>query len=122
MALSTSNPTRNEVRAGSNVPTPPALPVFGGQNPEQLVFTDGRVRPAGDIGVQVIQHGQQYLAEVPVYGPGLEQDWTAGQRRWLELSGSSRLRTARQSGHYIYLEAPRLALRAVQRVVSEAAC
>ncbi|WP_026929963.1 alpha/beta fold hydrolase [Glycomyces tenuis] len=103
-----------ELRAGT-------LAVFAGENHEQLVFTDGEVESAGDIPVRVIQHGVQYLAEAsPEYGAGLEEDWTAGQNAWLALSSDSRLDTAEGSGHYIYVDAPDVALEAVQDVVSRA--
>ncbi|PRX97969.1 alpha/beta fold hydrolase [Allonocardiopsis opalescens] len=97
------------------------LAVFAGENPEQLVFTDGEVRSAGDIPVQVIQHGQQYLAEVPEYGPGLEEDWTAGQRGWLEVSSRSELSIAYGSGHYIYTDEPEVAVEAIERITAHAA-
>lgn len=97
------------------------LAIFAGENPEQLVFADGEVESAGDIPVRAIQHGVQYLAEAsPEYGEGLEEDWTAGQNAWLEVSGDSRLDVAEDSGHHIYLDAPDLALEAVQDVVSRA--
>nr|WP_255671610.1 alpha/beta hydrolase [Glycomyces amatae] len=97
------------------------LAVFAGENPEQLVFTDGEVQSAGDIPVRVIQHGQQYLAAAePEYGQGLEEDWTKGQNDWLNVSTDSRLDTAEDSGHYIYVDAPDLALEAVADVASRA--
>ncbi|RKN37987.1 alpha/beta fold hydrolase [Streptomyces hoynatensis] len=97
------------------------LAVYQGENPERLVFNDGEVRSAGDIPVQVVQHGQQYLAEVPEYGPGLEEDWTKGQQEWLAVSGNSELSTAENSGHYIYVDRPDLAVQAIERVAEEAA-
>jgi pimeloyl-ACP methyl ester carboxylesterase len=96
------------------------LAIYGGENPERLVFTDGEVRSAGDIPVQVIQHGVQYLAEVPDYGEGLEEDWTKGQRDWLNLSGDSDLSTAEDSGHYIYVDTPEIAIEAIETVTSQA--
>ncbi|HEU5129314.1 MAG TPA: alpha/beta hydrolase [Glycomyces sp.] len=97
------------------------LAVFAGENPEQLVFADGEVASAGDIPVRVIQHGVQYLAQTePEYGQGLEEDWTAGQEDWLNVSSDSVLETAEDSGHYIYVDAPELALEAVRDVVSRA--
>ncbi|WP_030144431.1 alpha/beta fold hydrolase [Glycomyces sp. NRRL B-16210] len=103
-----------ELRAGT-------LAFYAGENPEQLVFADGEVRSAGDVPVRVIQHGVQYLAEAePDYGQGLEEDWTAGQNAWLGLSSDSRLDTAEDSGHYIYLEAPDVALEAVADVLARA--
>ncbi|MBE1532319.1 alpha/beta fold hydrolase [Actinomadura algeriensis] len=97
------------------------IAVFQGQNPEQLVIEDGKVRPAGDIPVEVIKHGQPYLAAVPQYGQGLEDAWTAGQRKWLELSSKSKLTVAEKSGHYIYVDTPDVAVQAVRRVASQAA-
>ncbi|GAT70461.1 hydrolase [Planomonospora sphaerica] len=97
------------------------LAFFRGENPEKLVITDGEVRSAGNIPVEVIQHGEQYLAAVPEYGPRLEKAWSAGQRRWLALSPGSRLSTAAASGHHIYLDQPDVAVRAIERVTAEAA-
>ncbi|WP_262402786.1 alpha/beta fold hydrolase [Actinomadura sp. CNU-125] len=96
------------------------LAIFGGQNPEKLVIKDGKVGSAGNVPVEVIKHGQPYLAAVPQYGQGLEDAWTAGQRKWLELSGKSKLTVAEKSGHYIYVDAPDVAVQAVQRVASQA--
>lgn len=95
------------------------LAIFQGQNPEKLVITDGKVGSAGDIPVEVLKHGKQYLAAVPEYGPDLEQAWSLGQRKWLALSTHSALRTVADSGHYIYLEQPEVAVKAVQRVTSQ---
>jgi pimeloyl-ACP methyl ester carboxylesterase len=95
------------------------LAIFKGQNPERLVITDGAVGSAGNIPVQVIQHGKPYLAAVPQYGQRLEQAWSAGQRKWLTLSGNSKLSTAAKSGHYIYLEQPDAAVKAIQKVASQ---
>ncbi|MGW4795268.1 alpha/beta fold hydrolase [Nonomuraea sp. NPDC004297] len=97
------------------------LGIFQGQNPEQLVIADGKVRFAGNIPVEVVKHGQQYLAAVPTYGPRLEQAWSAGQRKWLALSGDSRLSTAAKSGHYIYVDQPDVAVQAIERVTAQAA-
>ncbi|WP_107081728.1 alpha/beta fold hydrolase [Streptomyces sp. SBT349] len=97
------------------------LAVFGGENPEQLVFTDGEVRSAGAIPVQVIQHGQQHLGVVPEYGPGLEEDWTKGQEAWLAVSTNSELSTAENSGHDIHIDEPEVAVAAIEHVASQAA-
>lgn len=96
------------------------LAIYAGENPEKLVFADGEVRAAGGMPVRVIQHGQQYLAEVPKYGPGLEQDWTAGQKAWLHLSSDSKLSTAENSGHYVYVDEPEVAVKAIEDVASKA--
>ncbi|MEV0381729.1 alpha/beta fold hydrolase [Nonomuraea sp. NPDC050643] len=97
------------------------LAVFQGENPEKLVITDGEVRSAGNIPVEVVKHGKPYLEAVPTYGPSLEQAWTAGQRKWLALSGDSRLSTARNSGHYVYVDEPAVAVQAIERVTAQAA-
>jgi pimeloyl-ACP methyl ester carboxylesterase len=92
-----------------------------GEYPEKLKVTDGEVRSAGDIPVEVIQHGRQDLAVIPEYGPDLERVWTEGQRKWLALSSNSTLSTATNSGHYIYIDQPDVAVQAVQRVASQIA-
>ncbi|TDC81445.1 alpha/beta fold hydrolase, partial [Nonomuraea deserti] len=92
------------------------LAIFKGQNPEKLVITDGKVRSAGDIPVEVIAHGRPYLAAVPTYGPRLEKAWAAGQRKWLAISSAGKLSTAARSGHYIYEDQPDAAVKAIQRV------
>jgi len=97
------------------------LAALQGENPEQLVVPDGEVRSAGDIPVEVIQHGKQYLAAVPEYGPALERAWSEGQQKWLTISSRSNLSTATDSEHHIYLDQPDLAVRAVQRIAAEAA-
>jgi pimeloyl-ACP methyl ester carboxylesterase len=97
------------------------LAIFQGQNPEKLRIPDGKVRSAGHIPVEVIKHGKPYLADIPEYGPALERSWTKGQHKWLALSSKSKLSVAKKSGHYIYLEQPKIAVQAVQRVASKAA-
>ncbi|SOD61838.1 Pimeloyl-ACP methyl ester carboxylesterase [Streptomyces zhaozhouensis] len=98
------------------------LAVFEGQNPEQLVFADGDVVPAGDIPVRVLQHGVQYLAELdPEYGEGLEEDWTAAQEEWLSLSSDSERTVVENAGHYIHTDAPEAAVEAISDVVARAA-
>lgn len=97
-----------------------SLAVYSGQNPEQLTIQDGAVGSAGDIPVEVIRHGQPYLAAIPEYGAALEKAWTAGQDKWLELSSHSKASTAADSGHYIYVEQPDVAVQAVRRVTAEA--
>ncbi|MGP4109765.1 alpha/beta fold hydrolase [Streptomyces sp. 4N509B] len=98
------------------------LAVYGGENPERLVFTDGEVRSAGDIPAEVIRHGREYFPDiVPEYGQGLEEDWAAGQEKWLAISTNSEPSTAENSGHDIYLDEPEVAVAAVERVVTGAA-
>jgi pimeloyl-ACP methyl ester carboxylesterase len=93
--------------------------VMQGQNPENLVVPDGKVRSAGWIPTQVIRHGQQYLAQFPTYGPALERDWTKGQYAWTAVSGRSTIRVAEGSGHYIYVDRKDIAVKAIQRVAGQ---
>lgn len=97
------------------------LAILHGGEPEMLTVPDGKVRSAGDIPVEVIHHGKRYLAEVPDYGPGLERAWTDGQRKWLAVSSRSKLSTAKSSAHYIYVDQPDVAVRAIERVTAQAA-
>ncbi|MFB4300524.1 alpha/beta fold hydrolase [Actinomadura sp. NTSP31] len=97
------------------------LAVNAGNNPEKLVITDGKVRSAGNIPVEVIEHGKKYLAAVPGVGPRLERDWAAGQRKWLAISSNSKLSTAANSQHYIYVDQPAIAVQAIQSVASRVA-
>jgi pimeloyl-ACP methyl ester carboxylesterase len=97
------------------------LAVIDGQSPEKLALPDGDVKSAGDIPVEVIQHGKPYLEAIPEYGQALEQAWAEGQRKWLAISSRSNLSTAANSEHYIYVDEPDVAVRAIQRVAGEAA-
>lgn len=103
-----------EVRAQS-------LAVYRGENPEKLMITDAEVRSAGNIPAEVVQHGQPYLAALPEYGPALEKAWADGQRKWLGVSSRSNLSTATNSGHYIYVDEPDVAVQAVERVIAQGA-
>ncbi|WP_243791802.1 alpha/beta fold hydrolase [Saccharopolyspora gloriosae] len=127
--LDTTSPTQTadlerEIPANATGPAAElrdqSLAVFRGENPEQLVIPDGEVASAGDIPVEVIQHGKQYLAAVPEYGPGLEQAWSDGQQKWLALSAHGERSTAANSEHYIYLDEPDVAVQAIDRVVEHA--
>ncbi|MBQ0825144.1 alpha/beta fold hydrolase [Streptomyces tagetis] len=91
-----------------------------GENPEKLVVDDEKVRPAGDIPVEILRHEHQFDS-VPEYGPGLEDMWADGQKQWRALSDRSTLSMAERSGHHIHVDRPDLAQAAVERVVAEAA-
>ncbi|MFI6950794.1 alpha/beta fold hydrolase [Streptomyces sp. NPDC050422] len=93
--------------------------VAKGQNSEKLAFPDAEVRPAGDIPVEVIQHGTKYLGAFPAYGSGLEKVWAEGQRKWAGISSNSKLSTAAGSAHHIYVDRADLAVKAVQRVTAQ---
>ncbi|MFD3309896.1 alpha/beta fold hydrolase [Streptomyces sp. NPDC058694] len=96
------------------------IAVNEGQNPEKFIIADAGVRSAGNIPVQIIRHESQY-AEVPDYGPALEEMWAEGQHQWRALSGRSRISVAAGSGHYIHVDRPDLAVEAIQRVTAQAA-
>ncbi|MEB3964304.1 alpha/beta hydrolase [Streptomyces kunmingensis] len=95
------------------------LAMSEGQNPEKFRITDAEVRPAGNIPVQIIKHESQY-SEIADYGPALEQMWCDGQRQWLALSRRSSVTTAAGSGHYIHVDRPDVAVKAIQRVTAQA--
>lgn len=97
-----------------------SLAVYRGENPELLTMQDGEVGYAGDIPVEVIRHGQPYLAAIPEYGPALEKAWADGEDKWLDLSSRSNPVTATASGHYIYVDQPDVAVQAVRSVTTEA--
>ncbi|MFJ9557943.1 alpha/beta fold hydrolase [Nocardiopsis sp. NPDC101807] len=98
------------------------LAVFEGENPERIVIeSDPEVRSAGDIPTEIIQHGVQYLGEIPEYGADLERVWAEGQEKWSGVSGLSELSTAEESGHYIHVDQPEIAVEAVRRVTDQAA-
>ena len=94
------------------------IAVNKGQNPEKFVIADAKVRSAGNIPVQIIRHESQY-AEVPDYGPALEAMWAEGQEQWRALSGRSRIGVATGSGHYIHVDRPDIAVKAIQRVTAQ---
>ncbi|WP_245887023.1 alpha/beta fold hydrolase [Umezawaea tangerina] len=101
-----------ELRAG-------LLATTHGENPEKLALDDGPVRSAGTIPVEIVRHGNPYLAEIPEYGPALEQVWATGQQKWLALSPRSTQSIAEGSGHYIYVDRPDIALQAIQNIAEE---
>ncbi|WNV86395.1 alpha/beta hydrolase [Umezawaea sp. Da 62-37] len=92
-----------------------------GDNPEKFLIVDGEVRSAGAIPVEVVQHGKPVFAELPVYGPDLDRQWAEGQAKWLAVSSGSTPSTAAESGHYVYVDQPDIAVQAIQRVVAEVA-
>ncbi|MGC0384295.1 alpha/beta fold hydrolase [Streptomyces sp. SAI-129] len=96
-----------------------AIAANEGQNPERFVIADGPVHSAGDLPVEILKHESQY-AEVPEYGPALENMWAKGQQEWQQLSTDAEVTTAKGSGHYIHTDRPDLALKAVQTVTARA--
>ena len=91
-----------------------------GHNPERLVFGGAPLPPIGDLPLIVVQHGKPIYAGIPAYGRQIQRIWSAGQRDWLKLSPRSQMVIARNSGHYIYLDQPRLTLRLIGRALKEA--
>lgn len=97
------------------------LALSSGENPERLRVSDGDVESAGDIPVEVVTHGPEFLTAVPGYGADLERIWSNGQHEWLGLSDDSALTVAEQSSHHIYVDQPDVAVDAIRRVVTEVA-
>ncbi|QVQ54353.1 alpha/beta fold hydrolase [Spiractinospora alimapuensis] len=98
------------------------LALFGGENPEAITIdSDPAVRSAGDIPTEIVQHGVQYLGEVPEYGDELERVWSEGQEQWTAVSSASELSTAEEAGHYIHVDQPDAALGAIERVTEQVA-
>ncbi|MGW6008462.1 alpha/beta fold hydrolase [Streptomyces sp. NPDC055210] len=95
------------------------IAVNEGQNPEQFLIADAPVRSAGRIPVRIIKHESQF-SEVPDYGPALERMWAEGQQEWRALSARSRVSTAAGSGHYIHVDRPDVALKAIRQVTAQA--
>ncbi|MEK8145116.1 hypothetical protein NKH18_38095 [Streptomyces sp. M10(2022)] len=91
-----------------------------GQNSEKFVIADGEVQSAGDIPVEILKHESQY-AQLPEYEPALEKMWADGQNEWRAISGRSNLSTAAKTGHYIHVDRPDLASKAIQKVTAEVA-
>lgn len=92
-----------------------------GQNPEMIKIEDGPVHSAGDIPVEVVKHGPDFLTQMPEYGQELEKVWSDGQKEWLKLSSESKLTVAEKSTHYVYVDQPEVAVKAIQDVTSKAA-
>ncbi|MGW3422376.1 hypothetical protein [Streptomyces phaeochromogenes] len=46
--------------------------------------------------------------------------WTDRQHEWRELSGRSGISVAAGSGHYVHVDRPDLAIRAIQQVTAQA--
>ncbi|MFE7034160.1 alpha/beta fold hydrolase [Streptomyces sp. NPDC057621] len=95
------------------------IAVNEGQNPEQFLIADAPVRSAGRIPVRIVKHESQF-SEVPDYGPALERMWAEGQQEWRALSARSRVSTAAGSGHYIHVDRPDVALKAIRQVTAQA--
>lgn len=93
-----------------------------GHNPERLVFSGAPVAPIGNVPLTVVQHGRQIFGAVPTYGRRIQRIWSQGQRDWLALSPRSRMVIARHSGHYIYLDQPKLTLRLIRRALAQVGC
>ncbi|MFC4223704.1 alpha/beta fold hydrolase [Lysinibacter cavernae] len=78
------------------------LSMTSGENPERMILTGDPLASIGDIPLTVIRHGLDLFAEIPTYGPQLDEIWVAGQEDWLALSTRSNMIVAETSGHYIY--------------------
>jgi pimeloyl-ACP methyl ester carboxylesterase len=96
--------------------------ITSGVNQERLKVAGSRWAPAGSLGrtpLAVVEHGEDIFAPVPRYATRLQRHWAGGQRRLSRLSQRSQLIIATNSGHYIYLDQPQLALDVINSVIGE---
>jgi hypothetical protein len=78
--------------------------------------------PAGALGhipVDVAEHGQNIFAATGKHDRPLQDHWAGGQRDLSRVSSRSQVIIATQSGHYIYLDQPQLALDVINAVIAE---
>ena len=83
-------------------------------NPEQLVYNGQPLGSLGNTPLTVAQHGEQIYAGLPQDGPQIQEIWAMGQQQLALLSSNSKLITIPQSGHYIYLDQPAVAVQLIE--------
>jgi pimeloyl-ACP methyl ester carboxylesterase len=87
-------------------------------NPENLVYAGQPIGSLGSTPLTVAQHGEQIYAAVPQYGDQLQVIWAKGQQQLALLSSNSTLITVPQSGHYIYLDQPAVAVQLIEHATA----
>jgi pimeloyl-ACP methyl ester carboxylesterase len=92
--------------------------LVSGDNPERLVYDGDPIGSLRHVPLTAVEHGLPIFSAVPTYGADLQRLWSAGQREWLAGACGGRLVTARQSGHYIYLDQPQLTIRLIKRATN----
>jgi pimeloyl-ACP methyl ester carboxylesterase len=99
-----------------------AVSITSGHNQERLKVRAADWAPPGALGhtpVDIAEHGQDIFAAAGKYARPLQNQWAGGQLRLAELSARSQVIIAPRSGHYIYLDQPRLALDVINAVIAE---
>jgi pimeloyl-ACP methyl ester carboxylesterase len=99
-----------------------AATINSGHNRERLMVTTDNWAPPGALGhtpVDVVEHGQDIFATAGKYARPLQNQWAKGQLGLAKLSHRSQVIIATRSGHYIYLDQPRLALDVINAVIAE---
>jgi pimeloyl-ACP methyl ester carboxylesterase len=99
-----------------------AVGILSGHNPERLKVVRATWAPPRALRhtpVAIVEHGKNIFAAAGKYGAPLQRHWSRGQRQLAKFSWRSQLIVATRSGHYIYLDQPRLALDVINAVVAE---
>jgi pimeloyl-ACP methyl ester carboxylesterase len=87
-------------------------------NPEELIYAGQPIGSLGSTPLTVAQHGEKIYAVVPQYGDRLQDIWARGQQQLALLSSNSTLITVPQSGHYIYLDQPAVAVQLIEHATA----
>lgn len=101
-----------------------AVSTITGDNKEKFKLTAADWAPAGSLGrtpLAVAEHGVDIFAAAGRYAQPLQRHWASGQLHTARMSSRSQVIIAPRSGHYIYLDQPRLALDVINAVIAEAA-
>lgn len=99
-----------------------AVSITSGHNIERLKVAGAGWAPPRSLRhmpVAVVEHGKNIFAGLGEYTAPLQGHWQRGQRQLARVSSRSELIIATRSGHYIYLDQPRLALDVINAVIAE---
>jgi pimeloyl-ACP methyl ester carboxylesterase len=99
-----------------------AISGLSGNNQERLKETGTGWAPSRSlrsIPLAVVEHGKDIFAPAGRYDSRLQHRWAQGQLDFATMSRRSQVVIAPRSGHYIYLDQPRLALDVINATVSE---
>jgi pimeloyl-ACP methyl ester carboxylesterase len=99
-----------------------AVSITSGKNRERLKVTGTKWAPPGALGqlpTAVAEHGEDIFAGTGKYDRPLQNHWASGEFSLAGVSRRSQLIIATRSGHYIYINQPRLALDVINAVIAE---
>jgi pimeloyl-ACP methyl ester carboxylesterase len=99
-----------------------AVTITSGKNVERLKVVGAGWAPPGSLRhmpVAVVEHGKNIFAGLGKYTAPLQRGWSRGQRHLSRVSSRSELIIATRSGHYIYVDQPRLALDVINTIIAE---